>query len=623
MNFEQMSKDDLINYIKSLNEEKSGKLGLIWDREKVPEDIVLECNKKIPVLKNIPSKNIINSNNKSSDNNLLIEGDNFHSLSVLSYTHNESIDVIYIDPPYNTGSEDFIYNDKYVDSEDGYRHSKWLNFMDKRLKIARRLLKADGIIFISIDDNEYAQLKLLCDEIFGENNMLSIHHIQVRYDNKSLNEKNDWQPVIEYVLIYAKNKSSFKANKPSEEYNINKFIFSIEELTKGKKIKLGGKTVTVFKHGEWKIKKHKKGAPTLLKETWASGSVLKGNTSGKFFDLHLSTRKCNDGLNCLYKVKDIGEDGLGYRYFTGPKKENSIRGKFYSGIPLNRVEEMGLGVSKKFKPITNFYDYSADFGNIRNEGGIAFNSGKKPIKMLKELINYHPNKNAVVLDFFAGSGSTGHAVLELNKEDGGKRRFILCTNNEISLKDEKDFKKKNNITDDELFEYKKKNNKKWMEYIHEKGICNIITYPRMNNVINGYANKKGLGGNLLYFKTEFVEVSGSKDQLYYDLTEKCIPMLCVKENTHILSKKDNEYCIYSNEEKSKYTCVYFDAFGNNYDKFINDIENIDEFKALYIFTLGNEINLNELIDVHNYEVEPIPYKILELYNKIIDISKEL
>lgn len=623
MNFEQMSKDDLINYIKSLNEEKSGKLGLIWDREKVPEDIVLECNKKIPILKNVPSKNIITSSNKSSDNNLLIEGDNFHSLSVLSYTHNESIDVIYIDPPYNTGSEDFIYNDKYVDSEDGYRHSKWLNFMDKRLKIARRLLKTDGIIFISIDDNEYAQLKLLCDDIFGENNMLSTHHIQVRYDNKSLNEKNDWQPVIEYVLIYAKDKSSFKANKPSEEYNINKFIFSIEELTKGENIKLGGKTVTIFKPGEWKIKKHKKGATILLKETWASGSVLKGNTSGKFFDLYLSKRKNKDGLNCLYKVKDIGEDGLGYRYFTGPKKENSIRGKFYSGIPLNRVNEIELGVSKKFKPITNFYDYSADFGNIRNEGGIAFNSGKKPIKMLKELINYHPNKNAVVLDFFAGSGSTGHAVLELNKEDGGKRRFILCTNNEISLKDEKDFKKKNNITDDELIEYKKKSNEKWMKYIDEKGICNIITYPRMNNVIKGYANKKGLGGNLLYFRTEFVEVSGSKDQLYYDLTEKCIPMLCVKENTHVLFKKDNEYCIYSNEEKSKYTCVYFDAFGYNYDKFINDIENIYEFKALYIFTLGNEINQNELVDVHNYEVEPIPYKILELYNKIIDLSREI
>lgn len=623
MNFDDMSKEELLDYIKSLNEEKSGKLGLRWDREEVPEDIVLECNKKIPVLNIVDEKKIINSKTNSKANNLLIEGDNFHALSVLSYTHNESIDIIYIDPPYNTGREDFIYNDKFVNIEDGYRHSKWLNFMEKRLKIAKRLLKEDGIIFISIDDNEYAQLKLLCDEIFGEHNMLSIHHIQVRYDNKSLNEKNDWQPVIEYVLIYAKNKFNFKANKPSEEYDINKFIYSIEELSKGKKIKLGGKSVTVFKSGEWKIKKHKKGASNLLKETWASGSILKGNTSGKFFNLYLSNRKDKDGLNCLYKVNEIGEDGLGYRYFTGPKKETSIRGKFYSGMPLSRLEEMSNGISKKFKPITNFYDYSADFGNIRNEGGVAFNSGKKPIKMLKELINYHPNKDAIVLDFFAGSGSTGHAVLDLNMEDHGNRMFILCTNNEVSLKDEKEFIKDNKINNDILLNYKKEKNKEWEDYIEKKGICNNVTYPRIKNVINGYSNKKGLGGNLLYFKTDFVDIIGSKDQLYYDLTEKCIPMLCIKENTHVLYKKNNEYCIYCNEERNKFTCVYFDAFGNKYDEFISEIEDIDEFKALYIFTLGNEINQNELRDVNNYEVEPIPYKILELYNKIINLSKEV
>ncbi|MGN0974215.1 MAG: site-specific DNA-methyltransferase [Bacilli bacterium] len=624
MDFDQMSKDDLINYIKSLNEEKSGKLGLIWDREKVPEDIVLECNKKIPVLKNISEKNIITSNNKCNNNNLLIEGDNFHSLSVLSYTHNESIDVIYIDPPYNTGSEDFVYNDKYVNSEDGYRHSKWLNFMDKRLKIARRLLKQDGVIFISIDDNEYAQLKLLCDEIFGENNLLSIHHMQVRYDNKSLNEDNDWQPVMEYVLIYAKRKNLFKANKRCEEYDLSKFQYKITELTKGTTLKIGNKTVTIFKDGEWKIEKGK-GKIGLLKETWASGSIVRqSGTAAEFLSKYLIKRKDQDGLNVLYKIHNMGEDGLGYRYVTGPKRHDAIRGKFYSGVPLERIKEIeNNGFSKKTRPISNYYDFSADFGNIRNEGGIPFNNGKKPIKMLKELINYHPNKNALVLDFFAGSGSTGHAVLELNKEDGGERRFILCTNNEISLKDEKEFKKKNNINDETLIEYKKKNNKKWLKFIEEKGICNSITYPRINNVINGYKNKKGLVGNLLYFKTEFVEVNGSKDQLYYDLTEKCIPMLCIKENTHVLVRKDNEYCIYSNEEKTKYTCVYFDAFGNNYNKFINDIENIYEFKALYIFTLGNEINQNELVDVHNYEVEPIPYKILELYNKIIDLSREI
>ena len=237
MNFENMSKEELIEYINNLNEEHSGKYGLVWDAEKVPEQVVVDCNKLIPVLKEEDNKKIDNG----GEDNVLIEGDNFHSLSVLNYTHKETIDIIYIDPPYNTGNEDFMYNDKYVDAEDGYRHSKWLNFMKKRLKLARNLLKDDGIILISIDDNEYAKLKLLCDSIFGERNFLSVQHIQVRYGNKSLNEKNDWQPIMEYVLIYAKNRSSFKANKPTSEYDVSKFKYKINELAQGNTIKLGNK----------------------------------------------------------------------------------------------------------------------------------------------------------------------------------------------------------------------------------------------------------------------------------------------------------------------------------------------------------------------------------------------
>lgn len=581
MNFEEMTKEELVQYIKNLNEEQNGKYGLVWDKEREPEQIVEECDKYMPVLKEEKGKDINNGGN----NNILIKGDNFHSLSVLNYTHRELIDIIYIDPPYNTGNQDFMYNDKFVDVEDGYRHSKWMNFMQKRLKLARQLLKEDGIIMISIDDNEYAQLKILCDKIFGENNMLSTHHIQVRYDNKSLNEKNDWQPVMEYVLIYAKNRFEFKANKPYDEYDVNKFIYSFEELTAGETIEMGGKKVTIFKSGEWKINKAKEGNKNLLKETWASGSVLKGNTSGKYFDQYISKRKEIDGLNCLYKVEGIGEDGLGYRYFTGAQKETSTRGKFYSGIPLDRLEELEKGTSKKYKPITNFYDYSADFGNIRHEGGVGFNNGKKPIKMLKNLINYHTNKNAIVLDFFAGSGSTGHAVLDLNKEDGGNRKFILCTNN-------------------------------------ENNICEDITYKRIKNVINGYDNKEGLGGSLKFFETEFVDFVGTRDQLYYDLTEKCIPMLCVKGDTFEKVESNNEYAIFTNTDKTKYTCVYFDIFGKKYDDFINKVKNIKEEKLLYIFTLGDYIDKETLKDIENCTVEPIPYKIVELYKKIVKMSKE-
>ncbi len=125
--------------------------------ENVPENFVL---KQFPVLKEVKNKEIKTDENKTT--NLLIGGDNYHSLAVLNFTHQNKIDVIYIDPPYNTGNEDFIYNDKFIDREDPYRHSKWLSFIDKRLRLSHRLLKETGVIFISIDDNEQTQLKLLC-----------------------------------------------------------------------------------------------------------------------------------------------------------------------------------------------------------------------------------------------------------------------------------------------------------------------------------------------------------------------------------------------------------------------------------------------------------------------------
>lgn len=560
---------------------KSGKYGLKWDREKEVEKIVEKCDQSIPILKEIKDKNL---EHKGTEN-LLIEGDNFHSLSVLYYTHKEAIDVIYIDPPYNTGNKDFMYNDRFVEIEDGYRHSKWLNFMEKRLKLAKKLLKPDGIIMISIDDNEYAQLKLLCDRIFGEHNRLSIHHIQVRYSDKTLNEKNDWQPVMEYVLIYAKNSNEFHANKPREEYSIEKFDTEIQELAKGEEFEIKGRKVTVFKKGEWKIITHKKPALNLLKGTWVSGSIYTGTGNGTMVQNVIEPRTAIDGYECLYKIEGLGEDGLGYRYFTGPKKSTATRSMMYSGVPLVRRRQIEEGEALKYKSIPNIYDYSPDFGNIRQEGGIAFNSGKKPIKMLKELINYHKNKNAVVLDFFAGSGSTGHAVLELNKEDGGHRQFILCTNN-------------------------------------ENKICEEITYQRLKNVIEGWGNKKGIESTLRYYKTEFINNKGTKDQLYYDLTEKCIPMLCVKRATFEKVIVNNEYVIYSNKEKNKYTCVYFDILGTQYGEFLDKIKEIKEDKQLYIFTLGDYYDTSDLKEVENYSMEPIPCKIVELYKKIIKLSKE-
>lgn len=163
-----------------------------------------------------------------------------------------------IDPPYNLGKKDFQYNDKFVNEEDGFKHSKWLSFMNERLIAAHYLLKENGIVGISIDENEYAPLKLLCDDIFGESNRLITLHIQVRYENKSLNEKNDWQPLMEYVLIYSKNSSKMKANRPKKTYGLEKFNYKIIELDKGEQFVAGDRNITVFKKGSWKITKEAK-----------------------------------------------------------------------------------------------------------------------------------------------------------------------------------------------------------------------------------------------------------------------------------------------------------------------------------------------------------------------------
>lgn len=387
------------------------------------------------------------SKNPDITDNLYIEGDNLDALKLLRQNYYGAIKVIFIDPPYNTGS-DFIYNDNFemtqeeVDKAEGNidelgnrytvnlksqnkYHANWLNMMYPRLKVAKELLAEDGIIFISIDDNEYDNLKKISDEIFGATNHLITIHTQVRYPDKTLNEKNDWQPVMEYVLVYAKNSGSYSANKPAEEYSIDKFIFEFEELTEGETFFVKGRKVTVFKKDEWKLIKHKEPARNLLKETWVSGSIYSGTGNGTMVQNVIEPRVNLDGYGSLYKIDGLGEDGLGYRYFTGPQKEGATRSKMFTGIPVAKTDDMENGGAIKYKPIANFQDYAADFGNIRHEGGVAFNSGKKPLKMLKEFINYHKEKDIIVMDFFSGSASTAHAVMQLNAEDGGNRKFIM------------------------------------------------------------------------------------------------------------------------------------------------------------------------------------------------------
>jgi adenine-specific DNA-methyltransferase len=384
--------------------------------------------------------------NFDTTGNLYIEGDNLEVLKLLQKSYYGKVKMIDIDPPYNTGKE-FIYPDNFSESletyleyaglidgdgkkfstntaNEGRFHTKWLNMMYPRLYLARNLLRDDGVIFVSIDDNEASNIKTMMDDIFGPENYLVTHYVQVRYGSKTLAEKNDYQKLIEQVLVYQ--KSSHRPIKRTEDYSLDKFCWKIIEKKAGTKTEIGGKSVEIFPEGHYEITKAE---PSIkaLKETWATGSVLIANASGKYFGTYLAPRKDIDGLNVLYKVDGIGEDGLGYRYFTGPKKESATKGKFFSGVPLVRVEELNEGESLKTQPIPNFYDFAAYFGNCRHEGDTDFRSGKKPIAFISEWINQSVSgdESAIILDFFAGSASTAHAVLDLNKQDKGNRKFIL------------------------------------------------------------------------------------------------------------------------------------------------------------------------------------------------------
>jgi len=574
--YSKLEKDDLLKVIEKLESRK--KYGLIWDEEKTKELFEKESENALPVLKEVKGKEI--KTDLAKPTNILIEGDNYHSLSVLNYTHQGKIDVIYIDPPYNTGNKDFKYNDSFVEKDDAFRHSKWLSFMSKRLKLAKNLLKDTGVAFISIDDNEASQLKLLCNEIFGEDNLLDVFYIQVRYAGKSLNEKDNFQKLIEQVFIYAKNKYLFAPNKPSTEYNTDTFKFKIIEKGKGKEIILGKKKVIIFKPGQYEIKQEEPNI-NLLKGTWASGSVLKGNTSGKFFHNYIENRKSVDGLNVLYKVYGIGEDGLGYRYFTGPKKETTTKGLFYSGIPLDRRAEIESGNgSQKEKPIINFYDFSGDFGNIRHEGGMDFRSGKKPTRLLKMLINLHKDKNVSVLDFFAGSGSTGHAVLSLNEDDNGNRQFLLCTNN-------------------------------------EENICTDVCYPRIKNVIKGHQQVEALSGNLKYFKTAFVKNSISRDELKIRITRECTEMLCLREGIFDEMKAKPDYHIF--EQNGRIMAVYYALGQDGLEQLKKEMDKMKGEKILYCFTLDSlGLDKNDFADWQGVSLEPIPQKILDIYEQIYE-----
>ncbi len=290
-----------------------------------------------------------------------------------------------------------------------------------RLKLARNLLSEDGLLFVSIDDNEYANLQRACDEVFGEENYLATLHVKVRYEGKTLVEDMDFQKLVEQVLVYRKSRSA-KLRKEKIDYTLEKFCWRVIEKEPPREVTLGGKSVKIFTAEQYDIVEVPPSSDGL-KEIWATGKILDGNSSGRFFRDYLAGRATEDGLGALYKVEGIGDDGHGHRFFTGPKRESATKGKYYQGVPADVLSGQR---STKESPIVTYFDMADSFGNCRHEGGVDFRDGKKPIRFIRNLLNMVDLKSGdFVFDFFGGSCSTAHAVIEHNIEKNLECRFCV------------------------------------------------------------------------------------------------------------------------------------------------------------------------------------------------------
>lgn len=382
--------------------------------------------------------NKIESLNFDEANNIIISGDNLEVLKLLKLNYNNKVDLIYIDPPYNTGS-DLIYKDNFSESVDDYKksnklvdeennnlttnselggrfHTNWLDMIYPRLLLSRQLLKEDGLIFISIDENEYSRLKLVCDEIFGENNFISTI-IWEKKNSGSAADSKYIKVLNEYILIYTKNKSNVYLNrelldvKNDPTYTETDEFVNVRGKYKLKPFSVSG--LTYSKDSDYEIVIDNKifYAGNSTKEQWLE---RRNNHASKDYQWRWSKEKFKWGLENKYiVVKNNSIQVKQYQYVD--KDANFItRVKPFSNIILNSFVNSGVGTDE----LKDLF------------GGIKIFDHPKPTKLLTHLINLHKNKDALVLDFFAGSGSTGHAVMKQNLEDGGNRKYILVQINE-------------------------------------------------------------------------------------------------------------------------------------------------------------------------------------------------
>lgn len=578
-----MNKQDLIKKINALqditNDEKSylidlvntkKKYGLVWEDK--PEDVEEQLRSMLPVFAELKDRAII-SEDAEAPNHILIEGDNLHALTALSYTHEGKIDVIYIDPPYNTGNKDFIYNDQYVDKEDTYRHSKWLSFVEKRLKIAKQLLSEKGVIFISIDDNEQAQLKMLCDEIFHNINFIG----SVIWHNSSRASGNQISTVHEYLHVYGKSIATIPIWK-TKRSGFEKIVEKVKKewpknpVETKKLLQLFIQEKLIEDEEEFKFLKNYSNIDNNGRIFYAVD--LSGDGQGepkRFGDITLPAPK--------------GRHWMSQEFIDNLYKEDRIiwKGKRpYRAVYLDESEERPQGIVR--------YPTRTGRHQLKDILQKEIFNNPKPTFLIQKFLKLSSNLNSTILDFFAGSGTTLHATMALNAEDGGNRQCILVTNNE------------NNIAEE-------------------------VTYERNKRVIQGYNNTKGdavkglAKNNLRYFKSDFVPSERTEINRRL-LTARSTDLLCIKEDCFINVSK--EFDINTKQAQmftnglGKYMVVVYHSRNQNEisEQLVAIIKNLETTEKIKVYAFSPE---RETIEDDFFEVAdsmdavPLPDSIYNAY----------
>ena len=585
---EGLTIEERSNLIGLLREHK--KYGLVWEDK--PEDIEEKLRDELPILHEVKDKAII-SDNPDAPNHILIEGDNLEALTALSYTHEGKIDVIYIDPPYNTGNKDFVYNDSFVDSEDSYRHSKWLSFMNKRLKIVKKLLSDKGVIFISIDDNEQANLKLLCDEVFTESNFIA----QMVWQQGKKSSGNLIGVNHEYIFVYAKYRREI--DKPEFAW----------------KQKKGGleKIYTVYKKLKAQYGSDYSSIELGMKEFYKSlpdNDMAKTNAHywhvdkrGIFFASDAAapdkpeTRSHRPLIHPL-TGKPTSVPKMGWRYKDETLDKLVINDLIYFGEDEKKVpcRKRYLKDYETELPTSVFYrdgrGASIDLDTLL--GKKLFNNPKDKNEIMRLLAF---RDNAIVLDFFAGSGTTLHATMQLNAEDGGHRQCILVTDN-------------------------------------ENNICEEVTYERNKRVINGYTTPKGVevaglkGNTLRYYKTDYISRDRTQKNMR-DLVAAATDLLCIKEDLYEEQKTCGRFKLkpylarYFNDGNKHMLIIYREEL---IDEIVGEIQKLDFGKMrlkIYVFSPSRDPFTDSFYDVMDkVQLVALPAAIYDAYQKVLPKRKE-